>query len=187
MAIIGTSGADTLVGTTSNDTILAGGGSDTVMAGAGHDIVTGGAGNDVIAGAAGPDTLSGGTGNDVLHGGADNDIIIGGGGRDIMSGGAGADTFIFQSATDSGVGVGSRDIVLDFQVGIDKLGLSALHLTRADIDLSHYYAGTDATTAYAQLLRVSTHHDGVYDFEIQLNTQHSGIAVTLADLLGVMP
>lgn len=181
MAILGTSGDDVLVGTSGDDTILAGGGNDTVLASAGHDIVSGGAGNDLISGGSGGSTLGGGTGNDVIHGGADNDVIIGGAGNDTMSGGAGADTFVFVAA-DSGVGAGHRDVILDFTVGTDKIGLTALHLTAADIDLSHYYAGTNGFNAYSQLLRISSHHDGVFDMEVQLNTQHSGQVVTLADL-----
>ena len=144
--------------------------------------ILGTSGDDHIVG-----TLGGGDGNDVINGGTGNDVIIGGGGRDVMSGGAGADTFVFNSASDSQAGAGNRDVILDFQHGVDKIGISALKVHTADIDLSHYYAGTNATNAYAQLLRISTHHDGVFDFEVQLNTQHSGIAITLADLLGVLP
>lgn len=181
MAILGTSNADVLVGTSGNDTILAGAGDDTVLAGAGNDIVSGGAGNDKIAGGAGDDTLAGGVGNDVIQGGDGNDIIIGGADADIMGGGDGADKFIFVSALDSGVGVGLRDVILDFEVGVDKIGLAALNLTAANIDLSQFFGGTTAAGAYAQLLRIDTDGDGSYDFEIQLNA--TGGTVTLADLI----
>jgi len=131
--------------------------------------------------AAGRDSLAGGSGNDVIGGGTGDDAIIGGGGRDILSGGVGADSFIYNAASDSGVGAGQRDIILDFAHGLDKIGLRALHVTAADIDLSHWYGGTSAGTAYAQLLRISTQHNGVYDMEIQLNGTHG--AVTLDDIL----
>ena len=172
MAILGTLNADVLVGTSGNDTILAGAGDDTVLAGAG---------NDKIAGGAGDDTLAGGGGNDVIQGGDGNDIIIGGADADIMGGGDGADKFIFVSALDSGVGVGLRDVILDFEVGVDKIGLAALNLTAANIDLSQFFGGTTAAGAYAQLLRIDTDNDGSYDFEIQLNA--TGGTVTLADLI----
>lgn len=180
MAILGNGDDNVLLGTSGNDTILAGAGNDTVLAGAGDDRVSGGEGNDIISGGEGNDVLSGGDGNDLLIGGAGNDMLIGGEGRDSMRGGEGADTFIFTAADNLSLGVGERDIVLDFEVGVDKIGLRALNLTAADIDLSHWFGGTSADGSYAQLLRISTNHDGVFDLEIQLNATH-GLA-TLADL-----
>ena len=58
LALMGTTGADTLTG------------------GAGNDTITGGAGNDVINGGAGNDTINGGAGSDVLTGGDGADLFI---------------------------------------------------------------------------------------------------------------
>ena len=120
--------------------------------------------------------ISGGGGHDVLSGGAGNDVIIGGADYDVMSGGTGADTFTYFLAADSLAGTATRDIILDFTHAVDKIDLNQLHLTAADIDLSHNYAGT-----YAQLVRISSQHNGIFDMEIQLN--HTGGIVTLADLI----
>ncbi|MEW6454449.1 MAG: calcium-binding protein, partial [Pseudomonadota bacterium] len=58
VAVIGTSGNDTLTGTASGD------------------VMNGLAGNDVLDGLAGDDTLIGGTGNDTLKGGVGNDTYV---------------------------------------------------------------------------------------------------------------
>jgi hypothetical protein len=36
------------------------------------------------------------------------------------------------------------------------------------------------------LLRISTQHNGIYDMEIQINTRHMGIDLTLSDIIGLM-
>lgn len=71
-----------------------------------------------LTGGAQDDILIGGAGNDTLNGGAGNDIIFDGPGRDIMTGGPGADLFVL--AAD-----GERDVITDFQPGLDRLDLSA--------------------------------------------------------------
>lgn len=45
-----------------------------------------------------------------------------------MTGGAGADMFVFE-VDDSRAGGGLRDIVTDFQTGVDKLDLTALNIS----------------------------------------------------------
>lgn len=88
----------------------------------GVEVVFGGAGADRITVSAGDTTaatLYGFDGADILTGGSGNDIIIGGRGKDVMTGGAGADRFVFQSVLDSDND--ARDIINDFQVGVDKL------------------------------------------------------------------
>ena len=79
----------------------------------------GGAGNDALSGDARGDLLDGGAGNDTLSGGAGDDILIDGAGNDRLIGGTGADIFVL--ALD-----GARDVIADFQPGIDRLDLSAL-------------------------------------------------------------
>jgi Ca2+-binding RTX toxin-like protein len=127
-----------------------------------------------------------GAGNDAIFGGAGIDNITGGAGKDTLSGGADKDTFIYTSASDSAAGVATRDVILDFEYGVDKIGLTALRVTAADINLTKFYAGADSSGAYAQLLRISTQHNGIYDMEIQINTRHMGIDLTLSDIIGLM-
>lgn len=178
--VFANAGNDTVIGYNGNDVIGGGDGDDRLMGGGGDDRVSGGDGNDLVIGGEGDDTLSGGDGDDTITGGVGSDIVLGGEGRDTLRGGEDADLFLYHAATDSGLGVGVRDVILDFEVGVDKIGLSDFHLTAADIDLSTWFSGTSATNAYAQLLRIDTDHDGSFDMEIQLNA--TGGAVTLADL-----
>ena len=78
----------------------------------------GGSGADSLTGTTGDDLLWGGTGADVLTGGAGDDVLVDGAGADTLSGGAGADLFVLLAD-------GQRDVITDFQPGIDRLDLSA--------------------------------------------------------------
>ncbi|WP_395173064.1 calcium-binding protein [Roseibium alexandrii] len=82
-----------------------------------QDFIDGGEGNDTIRGGLGDDTLVGGSGKDIIDGGADDDI---------MFGGVGEDTFVFEA--NSGV-----DRIVDFEAGVDKLDITALDTTAADL------------------------------------------------------
>lgn len=81
-------------------------------------IQTGGASDDTLTGSAASDMIVGGDGSEVILGGQGNDILADGGGSDTLFGGAGADIFVL--AAD-----GAHDVVADFQLGIDRLDLSA--------------------------------------------------------------
>ena len=83
----------------------------------------GGDGNDSIAGEDGDDTLKGGAGKDQLYGEAGADTFKGGAGADTLTAGAQVgeiDTFIYTALTDSGVTAATRDVIYDFEVGVDK-------------------------------------------------------------------
>lgn len=139
-AIIGTDGDDLLNGTPDDDAIYGLGGNDLLNGVEGNDRLYGGDGNDrlmghrgdeLLDGGSGDDTLAGHDGNDRLDGGAGNDFLAGGADNDILTGGAGAD--IFNIALDrtptrnfpEGEPNPNHDQVTDFEVGIDKIGLSA--------------------------------------------------------------
>ncbi|ETX26988.1 calcium-binding protein [Roseivivax isoporae] len=77
---------------------------------------TGGDGDDTLAGAERDDMLVGGAGNDRLSGGGGDDTLFAGIGADTLAGGAGADVFVFDAN-------GRRDIVRDFEPGIDRIDL----------------------------------------------------------------
>ncbi|MEC9310640.1 MAG: hypothetical protein VYA97_02675 [Pseudomonadota bacterium] len=81
----------------------------TMMGSAASDILTGSSADDLIWGDAGADTIDGGDGDDLIFGGA---------GLDRLSGGDGADVFLFSNDLE-------RDEVLDFQMGLDRLDISA--------------------------------------------------------------
>ncbi len=152
--LVGTDGADTLEGFRGNDLIAGGLGNDIIMGGSGedvlrgdannrmpqngepggNDIIFGGAGNDRIGGKAGNDVLSGDAGDDIIWGDAGDDIIMGVSGNDTlvgdnMSGGSGRDLFVF------GNGDGT-DTILDFEVGIDRIGLVEGELEFTDLTLT---------------------------------------------------
>ncbi len=84
----------------------------------------GGSGNDTLTGNAVANILNGGAGNDILSGGAGADTLVGGTGRDQLEGGLGGDLFLFASLSDSVTGA-NRDLILDFEQGLDKIDLTA--------------------------------------------------------------
>ncbi|MFG6100364.1 TIGR03118 family protein [Leptothoe sp. ISB3NOV94-8A] len=138
-------GDDTVAGESGND-IITGGGGDDVLRGdrnsrdaqtgepGGNDIIFGGDGNDRIGGKSGNDILSGDAGDDYIWGDAGDDILMGVTGNDILvgdndSGGSGSDLFVF------GNGDGT-DTILDFEVGVDRIGLMEGELVFADLSLT---------------------------------------------------
>ena len=114
--------------TFANLTFAAFTGGDAFDDGADTITINGAAGVENITGTNFADTINGGAGADTLDGGNGNDRLIGGAGVDVLTGGLGADTFVFGSIGDIGNSTvaGSRELVTDFEVGIDKLDLSAI-------------------------------------------------------------
>jgi 2',3'-cyclic-nucleotide 2'-phosphodiesterase (5'-nucleotidase family) len=151
-------GDDTAAGELGNDAIYGGDGDDVLRGDrnsrksggkvGGNDIIYGGAGNDRIGGKAGNDILLGGAGNDQLWGDDGDDLLWGGLGDDILtgddfSGGQGSDTFVLA------LGEGT-DTVVDFEVGIDVIGL-AWGLGVGDLSVSQSGADTLVTAGDATL------------------------------------
>jgi Ca2+-binding RTX toxin-like protein len=93
-----------------------GNGNEAITGSGGEDRLDGGNGNDVLNGLGGHDLLKGGNGSDSLYGGSGNDFLLGENGNDLLFGGAGADIFHFGRG-------GGRDIVFDFEVGVDRISL----------------------------------------------------------------
>lgn len=122
----GTAMADLLSGLDGNNRLFGGAGDDRLMARAGADRLAGGAGQDALSGGAGNDSLLGGSGRDVLSGEAGRDTLIGGHGRDLLTGGDGADRFVFMP------GSGGRDLITDFEAGMDRIDLSAFGFSQAN-------------------------------------------------------
>ncbi len=120
-ALTGTTAANLLTGAEGADLLTGLAGNDTLEGGAGNDTLYGNQNNDLLSGGEGDDWMHGGQGNDTLLGGNGNDSLAGGVGFDLLTGGAGADVFIFEH----GDGSGGMDLILDFEQGIDKIGLSA--------------------------------------------------------------
>ena len=66
--------------------------------------------------------LTGNASNNYLLGGAGNDRLNGRGGNDVLFGEGGADTFVFETGT-------GGDVIGDFQVGTDRIDLTAFGFT----------------------------------------------------------
>ncbi|MEB3282603.1 MAG: alkaline phosphatase PhoX [Lyngbya sp.] len=105
------------------------GGNDEVYGGSGNDRIGGKGGNDFLFGEEGDDQIYGDDGDDLLDGGLGHDTLTG----DDFSGGAGRDTFVL--ATGEGT-----DVVVDFEVGMDFLGLKGGLMAE---ELSFTQAGSD--------------------------------------------
>jgi len=135
--ILGEAGNDRVLGGNGNDVLSGDEGRDSLDGGNGDDGLEGGDGDDVLVGGNGDDALAGGAGSDVIAGGNGRDVIEGGAGDDVLSGGRGSDVFVFES------GFG-KDVVLDFQKGVDVLEIQAningLPIGSA-ADLSGYITG----------------------------------------------
>lgn len=85
--------------------------------------------NDGTASAINFEDITGTDFDDVLTGNDLDNVIRGGAGNDVMRGGEGADTFVFFEE-DSGV-----DVILDFEVGVDRIEFRSSNASRAMEDL----------------------------------------------------
>ncbi|MCF6273947.1 MAG: hypothetical protein L3J37_12320 [Rhodobacteraceae bacterium] len=83
---------------------------------------------ETITGSTGDDTIFGMGMNDVLNGRAGNDRLIDGRGRDVLTGGTGADIFEF-------IADGRRDIITDFEQGIDRIDFTDYPALYSYLDL----------------------------------------------------
>lgn len=124
---LGSGNVDTLVsienvtGTNSDDSLVGDLGANLIQGADGRDFVDGSGGNDTLFGNGGNDVLKGNVGSDVLAGSTGADTLTGD-----IPGGKEADTFRYFNTADSGVGLGHRDVVTDFQHGVDKLDLHSV-------------------------------------------------------------
>jgi Ca2+-binding RTX toxin-like protein len=88
------------------------------------------------------ENLSGGSGNDVLVGDGSSNVIAGASGADQLYGRGGADFFVYTAYGDSNL-VSGYDTIADFQVGVDKIDLTAFHTTSLHLIIS-IGAGSDS-------------------------------------------
>lgn len=180
--LLGLGGDDTLDGQDGNDNIVGGSGADHLIGGAGRDALLGGTENDSLDGGIENDQLRGGDGEDTLYGGVGRDILIGG---DFVAGGfpgdGATDTFVYTDVTESQVGAGGRDIIRDFEDGLDIMDLSAIDaITGTPGDDAFTFIGSSGfsgtagelravTTAAATIVQADVDGDGNSDFDVFLN------------------
>jgi len=105
--------------------------------------VDAGAGADVIRGTNFDDIMFGGDGGDTLIGNGGDDYIRGDAGKDIMTGGEGQDIFAFQAVSDSDLN--TRDIITDFQVGVDQLVFQNLLHGSFSLTVEQQFSGFNAS------------------------------------------
>lgn len=74
----------------------------------------------------------GSSGGDVIIASNDASRIQGGGGADALYAGTGTDTFVYANYLDSNLVTG-YDTIVGFQIGVDKIDLSALGITTANL------------------------------------------------------
>ncbi|MEM8631912.1 MAG: calcium-binding protein [Pseudomonadota bacterium] len=98
----------------------------SLMGNSAANAVTGNAGKNLISGRGGDDHLSGGGGNDRLIGGGGDDMILGGAGRDALRGASGSDVMAGGGGADAFVAGRGGDLVLDFELGTDRVVFRSL-------------------------------------------------------------
>ncbi|MFN3836832.1 MAG: calcium-binding protein [Brevundimonas sp.] len=153
----GGAGNDVLFGGTGDDVLVGGSGADvaefsdaftdhTFNFSNGSLIVTGNrSGVDTLSGieqlrfgdvtvgvtSAGGLRIAGSAMGEIIAGTNGADEISGGGGGDTLTGGLGSDTFLYAAASDSNAS--GRDLITDFETGVDRIDLSALKTTEISI------------------------------------------------------
>ena len=211
--LAGNAGDDFLEGGKNNDTLQGGAGNDTLRGALGHDWLEGGAGLDFLHGDSGNDTLLGGDNNDRLVGGAGNDRLEGGGGADelqgesgkdmligdragdklyggygadVLTGGADADRFFLTAIGESGTTASTRDVITDFEVGVDVINLAKINAVQGGgSNAAFSFIGEGAFTAAGQLrfaqdaandrtiVEGNVNADLAPDFQIELTGVHT--------------
>ncbi|MEX0827635.1 MAG: right-handed parallel beta-helix repeat-containing protein, partial [Haliea sp.] len=124
-------------------------------------------GDDYIGGTSAAEEIFGFDGDDELFGFGGADVIVGGDGADTLTGGSERDTFVYTEISDSGIGSGNRDVIMDFDAtNGDMLSFEGFATDGFD------YSFNDST----DVLSVDLDGDFTIDMEIQL------IGVSASDL-----
>lgn len=146
-------------------------------------VQSGTASGEKVKGSSYNDQLYGAGGDDTLEGGYGNDVLVGGDGVDTLRGGPGADHFGWTASSESGAGVGNRDVVLDFsKADGDKLDLSGITQQiyvlgqdgafsasgQAELIWVTYNTAADSPDVNEAVVSIDLSGNGSADFEIEL-------------------
>jgi Ca2+-binding RTX toxin-like protein len=171
--VFGSYGNDTIWGSAGANTINGENGNDTLSGLGGDDILKGDDGNDRLLGGDGDDQLYGGLGNDILLGGAGGDRLFGDEGADTLIGGLGSDTIEagpggvdtsrdvvrYESLKDSGATAATRDEILWFKPGQDKIDLSKIDANLGLKGNQAFKVVTGFTKAFGEVRLVKSGND----------------------------
>lgn len=168
--------SSSVTGQGGDDVVTGGDGMDTLYGSGGNDQLRGGLGDDFLVGGGGDDYVQGGAGDDLLRGRSGMDTLEGGAGADILLGQEGADYFRF-GASNSGPAKGERDIIKDYEDGVD-------HLAFLWGSFSHFAEGADRFSgsvgeliyqqgANAGFLKGDLDGDRVADFVVTMRGEHT--------------
>jgi Ca2+-binding RTX toxin-like protein len=146
------------------------------------DFLAGNGGANGLSGSGGNDSIEGKGGNDKLSGGTGTDDLDGGSGVDKLTGGADADLFQYFGTSDSGVGLGKRDVITDFSHAQgDKIELRFMDArVGTSGDQAFDFIGSDGFTAEGQV-RAFVEGDHTV---VALNTSGSGGSEAQIELTG---
>jgi Ca2+-binding RTX toxin-like protein len=142
--------ATTAITTDGDDIEYGNGGRNTIRGMGGNDEIGGRGGNDRLYGDSGDDLIFGGAGRDRLYGGSGDDTLIGDGGSDRFYAGAGNDRLELDGGKDKVYydvdnGNQGRDLVLDFDIGSDKIFLVGYTPSASALSLLSSGGGTNVT------------------------------------------
>ncbi len=140
--------------------------------------------------------LKGSAAADVIAGGSGNETIVGEGSFDFLSGGQGSDVFVFNDVSDIGNKRYKRDVISDFEHGVDKIDLSGIDANGgAQGNGTFSFIGPDVPFSEAGQLRWAhqrkgsqdvtviegeVHGDGAPDFQLELSGH---VTITAEDIL----
>lgn len=137
-----------LRGNGADNTLFGNAGANFLIGYAGADTLDGGEGGDRLRGDGGADLVLGGLGDDTILGGPGADTLDGGAGRDRLIGNEDADLFLFTAIPP---GPGEADIIIDFAVGVDRVGILGLafdaSLAPGGLDPSRFLANLNGQAA----------------------------------------
>ncbi len=127
IVVVEASGSNNLFGGAGDDTLrVIEGSRQSLFGGSGNDTLSSGGSNNLLYGGSGDDKFFSNV-NDSLFGGDVDDILFAGqGGSNRLSGGAGADQFWIANGS---LPI-SKNIIADFTIGIDKIGLGGIGVTQ---------------------------------------------------------
>lgn len=175
-SVIGSNQNDIIFGTNSANRFDGNDGQDLFMAFGGADLIYGGGGSDLIIGGTGGDILAGNDGN---------------------SGDGAVDVFRYFAISESGVSATTRDVIYDFEDGLDRIELDRIDANSALAgDQAFRFIGSNVNwdlsgagqlrsrwTAFGQVLEADVNGDRKADFSIAIYDVPRSVTIDASDFI----